>query len=175
MLPVATVVRLSVSPKGRGCAELVGMVTRTRHSNRNLDTSRRQTDAGDNTHTLNEILPQDNRQKDNSDEREVVQTTYPQRVAARLIPTKENMRHCASLEKDTRRDASLDTYTHCTHAHTNHSCATVGFISRPNETNTPTRHTGRSTAQALYTRAVRRDTVRFISGRNNTTQTKPVL
>ena len=98
VLPVATAVRLRVSPKGCGYAELVGMVTRTRHSNRNLDTPRRQADAGDNTHTLNEILPQRNRQKVNSDEREVVQTTYPQRVAGRLIPTKENMRHYASLE-----------------------------------------------------------------------------
>ena len=129
MLPVATAVRLSVSPKGRGCAEPVGMVTRTRHSNRDLDTSRRQTDAGDNTHTLNEILPQDSRQKVNSDEREVVQTTYPQRIAGRLIPTEENMRHYASLEKHARRDASLDTHTHCTHAHTNHTCAIVSFIS----------------------------------------------
>ena len=98
MLPVTTAVRLSVSPEGCGYAELVGTVTRTRHSNRDLDTSRRQADAGDNTHTLNEILPQDNRQKVNSDEREVVQTTYPQRVAGKLIPTKINMRHDASLE-----------------------------------------------------------------------------
>ena len=89
---------LGVSPKGCGYAELVGMVTRTRHSNRNLDTPRRQADAGDSTHTLNEILPQDNRQKVNSDEREVVQTTYPQKVAGKLTPTKINMRHYASLE-----------------------------------------------------------------------------
>ena len=98
MLPVAIVVRLNVPPKGCGYVELVGMVTRTRHNNRNLDTSRRQTDAGDSTHTLNEVLPQDNRQKVNSDEREVVRTTYPQRVAGRLIPTKINMRHYASPE-----------------------------------------------------------------------------
>ena len=98
MLPVVTIVRSNVSPKGCGYVELVGMVTRTRHSNRNLDTSRRQADAGDSIHTLNEILPQDNRQKVNSDEREVVQTTCPQRIAGRLIPTKENMRHYASPE-----------------------------------------------------------------------------
>ena len=129
MLSVATAVRSNVSPKGRGCAELVGMVTRTRHSNRDLDTPRRQTDAGDNIHTLNEILPQESRQKVNSDEREVVRTTYPQRIAGRLIPTKENMRHYASPERHARRDASLDTHTHCTHAHTNHTCAIVSFIS----------------------------------------------
>ena len=128
-LSVATAVRSNVSPKGCGYAELVGMVTRTRHSNRNLDTSRQQTDAGDSTHTLNEILPQNSRQKVNSDEREVVQTTYPQRVTGKLIPTKENMRHYASPERHARRDASLDTLTHCTHAHTNHTCAIVSFIS----------------------------------------------
>ena len=44
------------------------------------------------------------RQKVNSDEREVAQTTYLEKIAGRLIPTKENMRHYASLRKGTLED-----------------------------------------------------------------------
>ena len=158
-----------MSPRnGRICCTCwYGYPSKTPRNNRRFDRSRRQTDTGDSTHKLNKILPQYSRQKVNSDEREVVQTTYPGMVAGILIPTKENMRHYASLRNERSERClprhTLDTHTHCTHAHTNRMCAIAGFISRSNDTNAPTRHTGRSTAQALYTRAVRRDTVRLLA------------
>ena len=112
--------------------------------------------------------PKTGRQKVNSDEREVVQTTYPQIVAGMLIPTKENMRHYASL-RNGHSKRCLPRHTYPLHACAYKSYVRSRRLYQANNTNAPTRHTSRSTAQTLYTRAVRRDTVRFISGQNNTT------